>query len=306
MGSRPTSLDFVPALPPFNKRTADIIFITSDNVAFRVHSQLLSLASRIFEGMFDLPQPVLDGSDGQAGAIFSTQVLHDGLPLIPVSERSDVLETLLRFLYPVPDPTLASVKELDPVLKAALKYDMLEAIDILKERLRGFIKTALLEVYCIACCYGFEEQAAIAAAHIRSRDLQYSYVPQLRQTTAGCYFRLLQYCKTPSKQSSFCHPPSDSSDRVADSSAVLDANPLFDNIQADTILRTFNNVDFLVHSMVLTQTSTVFRDMFSIPQPERKTDDEQSHDFEDARPIVRITETSIVMDSCTFVTIENP
>ncbi|OCH91528.1 hypothetical protein OBBRIDRAFT_523500 [Obba rivulosa] len=201
-----SSPDLLPAPPPFDKSTADIILVTFDNVAFRVHSQLLSLASGFFEDMLSLPQPALD-SESNMG-VGDAQPLYDDLPLITLSERSGTLETLLRFLYPVPDPTLVQVEELDAILEAALKYDMVEAVGRLRERLRGFVDKAPLEVYCIACDHGFEEEACAAAKEVRSRGSQHSHVPQLCRITIGCYYRLLQYCTTQSsEQWSFCHPP---------------------------------------------------------------------------------------------------
>ncbi|OCH91520.1 hypothetical protein OBBRIDRAFT_523082 [Obba rivulosa] len=179
---------------PFNKCTADVILASSDNVAFRVHSQILSEASGFFEDVFSVPKPSLsrqlhpsvDTSD-------NTQPLYDGLSLLHVSEDSQTLEHLLRFCYPMQDPSLPTVEELDLVLEAAIKYDMPEATRVLMDRLRGFVQVAPLAVYCVACRHDFEDIASTAAEEVCHQDLQDTHVPQLRQISVGCYNRLLRF-----------------------------------------------------------------------------------------------------------------
>jgi hypothetical protein len=50
---------------------------------------------------------------------------------ISTSETSAVLNTLLRFVYPVLDPTITSFEELAPVLEAAIKYDFIAVVNAL-------------------------------------------------------------------------------------------------------------------------------------------------------------------------------
>ncbi|KAI6010370.1 hypothetical protein PISMIDRAFT_619187 [Pisolithus microcarpus 441] len=101
------------ALPPFDHVKADVILRSSDGVDFRVFRLFLSLASPSFETLFDLPQP----SEKDMG-------IKDGFPVIPVSEGSKTLDSLLRFCYPctlAEEPVIEDFREVTNVLDAAKK-----------------------------------------------------------------------------------------------------------------------------------------------------------------------------------------
>ena len=76
--------------PPdsFDVPNADLIIRSSDLVNFRVHKPVLAMASPFFKDLLSLPQP----SDGES---------IDGLPVVQLSEDSDVLSTLISMLYPL-------------------------------------------------------------------------------------------------------------------------------------------------------------------------------------------------------------
>ncbi|EGO29131.1 hypothetical protein SERLADRAFT_412754 [Serpula lacrymans var. lacrymans S7.9] len=65
----------------------------------------------------------------------------------------------------------------------------------------------------------------------------------------------------------------------------------FDHTKAEVILRSSDNVDFYVFKTFLSLSSTVFSDMFDMPQPE-------DNDFEthDGLPVIQVSEDSTVMD----------
>jgi BTB/POZ domain len=67
---------------------ANIIIRSSDLVDFRVHKSVLALASPFFRDLLTLPQP----SDSES---------VDGLPVVEVSEDSELLNCLVSFFYPV-------------------------------------------------------------------------------------------------------------------------------------------------------------------------------------------------------------
>ncbi|EMD39255.1 hypothetical protein CERSUDRAFT_122676 [Gelatoporia subvermispora B] len=170
------------------------VLASSDNVAFRVHSQILSEASSVFEDMFSLPKATLEEPSHMPTNTFAdVQPTFEGLPCISVSEKSGTLEHLLRICYPVQDPSISSLEKLDLVLEAAIKYNMPGATGVLKARLREFIQDTPLAVYCIACRHDDRDTAAYAAQEVYTRELQDDYVPQLRQISLGCYNRLLRY-----------------------------------------------------------------------------------------------------------------
>ncbi|KAI0366971.1 hypothetical protein BV20DRAFT_971065 [Pilatotrama ljubarskyi] len=181
---------------PFTYPSADIVFVSSDNVHFKLHKVVLSLASEFFEDMFRLPQPThftrLPPGCQLSGPA-SPEVIDD-LPAVHVTETGLVLENLFRLCYPVDDPTLEDIRDVHLTLEAALKYEMREAIKITKRRLTGFACNAPLRVYCIACRLSLEDIAAIAAAETRSQKTQETYVAELEEIPVGAYHRLLHYC----------------------------------------------------------------------------------------------------------------
>ncbi|KAI0269677.1 hypothetical protein BGY98DRAFT_1068191, partial [Russula aff. rugulosa BPL654] len=76
--------------PPdtFDVPDANLIIRSSDLVNFRVHKPVLAMASPVFTDLFSLPQPSDDES-------------VDGLPVVQLSEDSDLLKTLVSMLYPL-------------------------------------------------------------------------------------------------------------------------------------------------------------------------------------------------------------
>ncbi|CDO70331.1 hypothetical protein BN946_scf184843.g20 [Trametes cinnabarina] len=182
----------IAAPAPFDKPSADIILRTSDRIDFRVHSQVLTLASPFFETMLSLPQPILQRSDentkaeARAGAdaqrspgssliIAATHALpgfkseDPSLPIIDVSEDSTTLELLLRILYPLPKPQMETVAALVPAVKAAQKYEMEWPLEILSERLVDIVRNPLTapHVWAAACRTGLEDVARRAALSMR-------------------------------------------------------------------------------------------------------------------------------------------
>ena len=67
---------------------ANIIIRSSDLVHFRVHKSALALVSPFFDDLLSLPQP----SDSES---------VDGLPVVQLSEGSELLNCLVSMLYPV-------------------------------------------------------------------------------------------------------------------------------------------------------------------------------------------------------------
>jgi hypothetical protein len=76
------------APPTFDVPDANIIIRSSDFVDFRVHKSVLTMTSPFFNDLLSLPQP----SDSET---------FDGLPVIQLSEDSEILNTLVSLLYPV-------------------------------------------------------------------------------------------------------------------------------------------------------------------------------------------------------------
>jgi hypothetical protein len=75
-------------LEPFDMPDANLIIRSSNFVDFRVHKSVLVMASPFFKDLLSLPQP----SDSEA---------VDGLPVVQISENSELLNSLVSTLYPV-------------------------------------------------------------------------------------------------------------------------------------------------------------------------------------------------------------
>ncbi|KAL6302625.1 hypothetical protein BKA93DRAFT_736598, partial [Sparassis latifolia] len=69
----------------------------------------------------------------------------------------------------------------------------------------------------------------------------------------------------------------------------------FDKPSASIILRTSDNVDFHAHKEVLSLASSVFEDMFAVPQPSVVAP-EDVH-AETGLPVISVTETSQTLDT---------
>lgn len=117
------------------------------------------------------------------------------MPVVPMTEYSVVLDKLLRFCYPIRDPEFASLDELRPVIDAAKKYLMDEALQLLRTRLLAFASASPISTYAVAIRLGLEEEAR----HAARCSLEYAwdwdqiYVPELEDISAGAYHRLLEY-----------------------------------------------------------------------------------------------------------------
>ncbi|KIP06167.1 hypothetical protein PHLGIDRAFT_19522 [Phlebiopsis gigantea 11061_1 CR5-6] len=165
----------------FDSPNADLVLRSSTpkGVEFRVHQCILAQASPFFEHMFQLPQP-------EAGP--------SHIPVVDVSESSQTLEYLLRYVYPVPKPDVSSLDELVPVLEAASKYDFTVVIDHLRTVLVSppFLASDPVRVYAIACRFDLDAEARLASRHTLTIDvLDGPLIEDLKGITAYQYHQLL-------------------------------------------------------------------------------------------------------------------
>lgn len=175
------------AAAPFNRRNVDVILRSCDSVDFRVWKAILTEASPFFEDLFSLPQP--DAQDS------GQQPSDDGLPIIPMSEDSAVLDSLLRLCYPTRDPEFESLEKLRPIMEAAVKFLMEEPLRRLKERLLIFAVESPIRVYAIAIKCGWEEEARKAARCCLNYSMNWSEsdIPELQEINGVAYHRILDY-----------------------------------------------------------------------------------------------------------------
>ncbi|KAF8270960.1 hypothetical protein EI94DRAFT_1569539 [Lactarius quietus] len=176
-----------PSEPIFSSSDADIILRSEDARPneFSVHQCILRAGSPFFRTMFSLPQPVSSQPECDSNGL---------LPVLNVTEPAAVLDPLLRFLYPVPDPEISSLDMLVPIMVAASKYDMAAVMDRLRVLLlsSAFLETTPVRVFAIASRFDLEEEAKLASRRTLSvHVLDAPLCEDLRHISAYSYHRLL-------------------------------------------------------------------------------------------------------------------
>ncbi|KAL4247884.1 hypothetical protein ABKN59_007469 [Abortiporus biennis] len=138
----------------FNYPNADVILRSSGphQINFRVHKLILSLSSPFFETMFTLPNT-------------PQQTSVDRLPVIDMSESATVIDTLLRIIYPIPDPPFSTLNA--DVFDAAHKFEMRAAFGCLRRYLTDpiFLEKEPLKAYAIAVIYNLKEEAKLVSRY---------------------------------------------------------------------------------------------------------------------------------------------
>lgn len=177
----------------FDSDDADLILLSRNPpTEFHVHSTILAAASPFFHDMLTLPQPPSDPNS-----------LKKSKPVIPVTESTDTLASILHFVYPLPDPELASLDELPPLLDAAIKYDFTSVIFTLRRLLvsHSNLRISPIQVYAIASRFDLEEEAQIASSYTLGHSvLDGPLCEDLKYISAWQYHRLLDLHRTRSKR----------------------------------------------------------------------------------------------------------
>lgn len=255
-----TNRGITSALSPFDRASGDIIIRTSDDVDFRVHKDILSIASPWFESTLSLDKPP------------PSDATTSNTAPIAISEDSPTFDALLRLVYPVADPPLtANLTLVEDILQAAIKYEMEEAITLCLTALRTYLYAQPLAVFSIACRLHVEEMAKLAAetwkkqqrwessssAAFKSTMAGASYTPEMGDLSAGAYFRLLDFLRTdPDPEVKFSCPgdpaslaPVENDDAVYNEDEANPDDHYFAN--ADILLRSYDEVDVPAHHLIL-------------------------------------------------------
>ncbi|KAF8491478.1 hypothetical protein F5888DRAFT_1052804 [Russula emetica] len=98
-------------LNPSDASDANLVIRSSDFVNFKVHKLVLAVASPFFKDLLSLPQP----PDSESA---------DGLPVVQLSEDSELLSTLVSMLYPLRPVIPNSYDKVLYLLAACQKYEM--------------------------------------------------------------------------------------------------------------------------------------------------------------------------------------
>ncbi|KAF9781653.1 hypothetical protein BJ322DRAFT_236727 [Thelephora terrestris] len=144
----------MPSTSFFTTHDGDVILRTTQEPTtthdFRVHKFILSLASSVFKDMFTLPEP--------------PDQTHTEPPVVNVPDSPEVIDIILRFIYPgVEPPRIPDVSTLAALFSTADKYNITSINPVLKESMKSFLPHDSFEVYVIACRFGLLEEAKEAA-----------------------------------------------------------------------------------------------------------------------------------------------
>ena len=257
------------AATPFDRGDADFVLRSSDNVEFRVHRLILSMASSVFEGMFSVPKPPALSSDLP-------------IPEVAISEDSETLDLFLRVCYPLIEPEVQTLPLLRKVLTAGDKYDAPIVVHAMTRELRQarFMDNDPLRVFAVACLCDLEKEAKVAAEKAVLEGMIHSPAPgcpELDEISAGSYYRLLKLDGTkalaskPKKYKPIVYrvdfagilplcrrSGSHASTSPQVHSPAVALHPFTPLDGADIILRTIDSVDFFVHRNIITFGSPTF------------------------------------------------
>ncbi|KAH9834731.1 uncharacterized protein C8Q71DRAFT_766057 [Rhodofomes roseus] len=159
---------------------------------FRVRKAILAEASPFFETMFSLP----NGAEQPAHSGGSEA---PGLPVVPMSESSTVVDGLLLFCYPA-DRRLQEMSvnpdDLLGLLPAARKYTMDRMVEYIILMLHYLAEVVPLRIYCVAIHFQLGEDLIRAAARgFLNEPVAYPYtrVAELDLISGSAHARLLDY-----------------------------------------------------------------------------------------------------------------
>ncbi|KAI0311212.1 hypothetical protein OF83DRAFT_1044597, partial [Amylostereum chailletii] len=177
------------AAAPFNDLTANAILRSSDNVDFRVHTVILTIASPIFTDMFSLPRP----RPTTATVMTPIDDTRDGVPIIILTESSRTIDLFLRLLYPVSSPRVTELADIRILLEVSRKYEIEALAGVIRHGLLSTLEQDPVGVFALSISYGLDGIAAKAAHRCLRLSIYIQDSPELKYITADQYRRLLQF-----------------------------------------------------------------------------------------------------------------
>jgi hypothetical protein len=110
--------------------SSDMVLMSSDNISYPAHRQRLAVHSRILEVAKPLKTSI--------NIVEPPELLAETPAVIQLEESGDVLELLLQFMYPGPQPDLKDkpFPQIAALVKAVEKYEVFAATSICEDALR--------------------------------------------------------------------------------------------------------------------------------------------------------------------------
>ncbi|CDO76671.1 hypothetical protein BN946_scf184305.g3 [Trametes cinnabarina] len=145
--------------PPFNAPDADLVIRTSADTTFMVHKVIVAAASPVLAAKIASAAVHVAHPDNPA-VDAATASLEIALP-----ESEFVLETLLRYIYPLPEPVLLDLDDIAAVYDAAAnRYSFACATSALQRALSSprFLDAEPVRIYALAKRFGLEDLARTA------------------------------------------------------------------------------------------------------------------------------------------------
>ncbi|KAH9911290.1 uncharacterized protein B0H18DRAFT_379396, partial [Fomitopsis serialis] len=258
---------------PYDRVDGDVILRSCDDVSYRVHRIILTMASPVFADMFSLPQ----SSDIVTPSETDQHTVSP--PIVDLTEDGKTIRAILDACYPFKDPDLNDLDAVRTALEAAAKYEVAKAIQFGERRLQAFVEKEPLRVFAIACKMDFEDMAKAAAHQVHARSIFKAglvYVKELDEVSAGCYHRLLQHYRRRGnwKGLKFCMTSKLSGKAVKKRAKgqakqtplppASDAPPPFHSPHADAVIITSDNVHFHLQRQFISTVAPGLADRFPV------------------------------------------
>ncbi|KAL1944899.1 hypothetical protein VTO73DRAFT_2519 [Trametes versicolor] len=188
------SLHVWPPVPFPDDQPPTVICRSSDGMEFGVHKDVLCAISSRFLDDFGAAEFARDVADAISGHDAPANAQEMKLPTVHVNARAAVLGLFLRLCYPrMETSSLYDLHVVADLLCLAEMYHT-DAVARDVERLWGpEAKADPLSAYCVAVTRGLRERARNAAKDSLDRSLDGVYIPELEDTPALAYHRLLTY-----------------------------------------------------------------------------------------------------------------
>ena len=147
---------------------ANLVIRSANLGNFRVHKSILAIVSPFFRDLFSLPQP----SDSES---------VDGLPVVQLSEDTELLNSLVSMLYPVRRVIPDSYEKVLDLLAACQKYDMAQVQSFIRAEVnRGIfpapVGTEAFRAYAIAGGKGLIPEMEKAARLTLDHPMTFEYL----------------------------------------------------------------------------------------------------------------------------------